>query len=528
MAIAAVLSVSNIFFWQSAGYFDAASDAKPLLHSWSLGVEEQFYFLFPSLIYFLPRLRAPLAVSLGAIALLSFAASVEGVEHHPSAAFYLIHTRAWEFLLGVLAVQLPVRLLANRGLREAIALAGLLAIATTILLYAPGTAFPGVAALPPCIGTAVLLASGRAGENVVRRVLSIRPVVFFGLISYSLYLWHLPVIVLAKQAIPEGSLRMPERFVALAVSVALAWLSWRYVERPLRSTRISARAIFWASGIGAVLTCLLGAGLMATGGLPQRFSPEVARIADYIDRPQPAGSHPCIIGLYGSPDTFDAGACLRPSAAKPNVLIFGDSHADHLVPGLRAAYSAINFMQATAAGCRTTIQGAANETPTCRAFRRRMFGDYLVRHPPVWVLLANFWGWEGIDQIGPTIDWFRAHGIRVILAGPVVRYEISMPLALAWSAQRGSEWPLAHTRIPDTAALDRRMAAYARAHDVIYLSPYTALCANGGCVTMAAGIPVQHDYGHLTPAGSRIVANAFPSAAVIRSSAAAAPRQPPR
>lgn len=508
--VASMLSLSNIQFWQQAGYFDSASDAKPLLHTWSLGVEEQFYIVFPPLIYLLLRLRAPLVVALGGLAILSFALSVYGVGHYPTATFFLIHTRAWEFLLGVLAVRFPDRLLANRSLREGVSMIGIASILAVIMLYAPDTPFPGWAALPPCLGTAALLVSGSAGPSLISRLLSWRLVTFFGLISYSLYLWHWPVIVLARQAIPEGWLRMDERFIALAVTIALATLSWRYIERPFRSPQFTARAIFGWSAVAAVLVCAIGIGLVVTRGLPQRFSPEIARIADFIDNPPP--NDKCFIGRLSTAGSYDYNGCLRIDPARPNVLVLGDSHANHLVPGLRQIYPAINFQETAVAGCRMTVNVTGDLAPDCATFRQRMFGDYLPRLRPRWVVLSNFWGWETVDQIGPTLDWFRTHGIGVILVGPVTRYEVPLPLVLATARRRGTDEPLQRLRIAYIPDLDRRIAAIARDHGVAYLSPYQQLCPGGQCITVAPnGDPVQYDYGHLTEAGSRIVAAGFPA-----------------
>lgn len=516
--IAAMLSVSNFYFWSQAGYFDTAAASKPLLHTWSLGVEEQFYLLFPPLVALLQRARLPLVPALCGVAIVSLALSIVAITAYPTATFYLLPTRAWELLLGVLCAELRTSHLRWRWLREALAVLGAMLVAIPILTYAAAMPFPGLAALPPCVGVAMLLVAGAHGDTLIGRVLSLKPIVFFGLISYSLYLWHWPVIVLTEQFLPSGWLRMPERAVALLVSIALAYLSWRYVERPFRSPRVTPRAIVRGTGVAALLVCGLGAGVVALRGLPERFPPQVVRMASYLAATAPP-QQPCMIELYAPAGTLPAPQCLATDTTRPNVLIFGDSHAEHLFSGLAKRFPGLDFQRATAAGCRVTVAGAADETPTCRRFRRAMYQRYFLEQKPRWVLLAGFWGWDGLPQIGPTIDWFHAHGIRVVLAGPVPRYEVPLPLALALSELRKSDAPLARVRIQETAVVDRLVADIARRHGALYFSPSAALCKGATCTVIApGGEPVQYDYGHLTAAGSYIVAAGFPATLVERSS----------
>lgn len=198
--IATSLFSSNVFFWWKAGYFDSASDVKPLLHTWSLGVEEQFYIFFPVLLFVLYRWYSERGkYLLVLLALFSFILSVYAVETRPSAAFYLAPTRAWELLLGSLLAFDLFPEFNSRILREVGSLFGFGFILFSVLTYSQNSAFPGLRALPPCAGAALIIHSGASGVSYIRNALSIRPIVFVGLISYSLYLWHWPLIVLYKQ-----------------------------------------------------------------------------------------------------------------------------------------------------------------------------------------------------------------------------------------------------------------------------------------------------------------------------------------
>jgi len=261
--LAAMFSVSNFWFWHQAGYFDAPSEYKPLLHTWSLGVEEQFYLLFPIFLIAVHRLaRRRLRVLIFAISAVTFGLSVLYVRRDPAAVFYCSPLRAWELLLGTVVSQRYLPEIRGAVARNAATLGGMLMILGAAWRYRSTTPFPGVAALAPCLGAALAIWGGETGSSAVGRVLSWRPLVFVGSISYSLYLWHWPVVVFQQigglAPWTEGGGR---RVVMLfAVSVLLGYLSWRFVEAPFRMgwLRGERRALFLSSGAGAAVVLLAG------------------------------------------------------------------------------------------------------------------------------------------------------------------------------------------------------------------------------------------------------------------------------
>ncbi len=196
--LAANFSASNFYFWQHSDYF-VSPLSNPLLHTWSLAVEEQFYIVFPLLLYVLYRWwpgRVKIVVAV--LAALSLAVSGYGAYHDSVTTFYMLPTRAWELLIGtLLAMKLLPELRTSIG-RNLASITGILLIGCAILLFTKATPFPGLAALPPCVGAALIIWSGESGMSVVNSALSLRPVVFIGLISYSLYLFHWPIIVFQK------------------------------------------------------------------------------------------------------------------------------------------------------------------------------------------------------------------------------------------------------------------------------------------------------------------------------------------
>ena len=212
--IATTLFVSNILFKRQAGpggYFDSTSDLQVLLHTWSLSVEEQFYLLFPTTLLLLTRFAKARLIVLSAITLGSFLISAWITPHRPLTAFYIFIPRAWELLIGSLLALKAVVPLQRRASREIAGFVGLSFIGAAVFLFSRDTVFPGLAALVPCLGAWLIIYSGANGPSCVKSILSAQPLVFVGLISYSLYLWHWPILVFSRY-FSAGELSRPEYF----------------------------------------------------------------------------------------------------------------------------------------------------------------------------------------------------------------------------------------------------------------------------------------------------------------------------
>jgi len=335
--VAQTTLLSNVFFFRQGlvgdGYFAPASDVKPLLHTWSLAVEEQFYLFFPLLLIYLSRRpRISLTAALAWLAAISFGLSVAGSYGYPPATFYLLPTRAWELLLGALLVRWRDRGAASAAVRGASGWLGLGLIGMTIFCYHRDTRFPGLAALPPCLGAALIIYSGEQGLLLPGRMLACRPLVFIGLISYSLYLWHWPALVFAKywlQAEPGAAFRGS----LLLASLGLAALSWKYVELPFRRRRVFAQRsrLFGMAGSFTAGILMLGVISLWCQGMPARFS---SKALYCIRSLKPA--------VYSEEDhSLDLAAARagrfvelgETNASQPvKVLIWGDSQAMAITP----------------------------------------------------------------------------------------------------------------------------------------------------------------------------------------------------
>lgn len=334
--IAATVYLSNVHFFREAGYFDRAAEQKLLLHTWSLAVEEQFYLFLPLFMVLLARLRRALPAILGVIGIISFLACLWMMARSAPASFYLFPFRAWELMAGVLLAILGHERRLSWQVHPALSWAGLALILGSVLLLKPGDHFPGIYALPPVLGAVLIILNGR-DDNPVNRLLCTAPFAFFGLISYSLYLWHWPAITLAHYAMGDALTGWQIAGIGAAV-VAVSWVSWRLVETPVRSGSLPGAAVL-GGYVTASTACLgLGALFAFSSGLPNRFAPEVRpHIAATRDFNQDwsrchtpgdgpwAGVEICPIGPEGA----------------PRVLIWGDSHGRAFKEGIEtAAYEA--------------------------------------------------------------------------------------------------------------------------------------------------------------------------------------------
>lgn len=332
---------ANIFFWRHSGYFDGASEEKPLLHTWSLAVEEQFYMVVPLLLLLvykfakngrIKHLRTMVLLIGGA----SFALSLYSVQKHPLAAFFLLPSRAWELLMGSAVAIFPLAgLVRGRAVREGLGWLGLILILLPCFLYGPETPFPGLAAFPPCLGTAMLLvANGRQKEDesyVTRTgaLLSSKPLVFLGLISYSLYLWHWPVFVFGTYS-SMGNLGLWERIGMIALSLVLGTLSWKFVETPFRLRKLAGtrKRIFLFAGAGMALSAALCAGLILRKGVPKRYPADVMAVYNKSFEKFSSDNH--------EPADVDADRVRHIGVVEKDrpvsLLVWGDSHARCSLP----------------------------------------------------------------------------------------------------------------------------------------------------------------------------------------------------
>jgi peptidoglycan/LPS O-acetylase OafA/YrhL len=509
---AATLFGSNIYFYLTADYFAAAAETQPLLHTWSLAVEEQFYIVFPLILllvrrYFGQRERQIMLV----LALLSLGLSIWLVRTDQASAFYLLHSRAWELLLGGLLALGTFPAIRSRLLAGALGILGLALIAGSVLFYRETMPFPGLAALAPCIGAALLIHTGRDASLVSAQALSLAPVRFIGLISYSLYLWHWPIDVIARYAAfwhgwdPDLKLH---KVAVLALSFAAAILSWHFVEKPFRQRpyRLGSTAILSASAATMAILVVV-AGLVHP--LSTRFwqMPESAeRVLATLDYKPTESKGLCFLSpKYNDFRFFDQARCLALSATKENWLLMGDSHAADLWSGLSRANPEINLMQGTGSGCKPLLDIEGERR--CNDLMRFLFADFIPKHRLDVILLSARWGTRNISEVRRTANALKPYAGRVVVLGPRVEYKQDLPWLLAASMLKHDPSVVDRSRLGKQEQTDKLFAEQLRQDGIGYVSLYAALCPEGRCqVTDAEGLPLAFDYGHLTASGSTFVA----------------------
>jgi peptidoglycan/LPS O-acetylase OafA/YrhL len=326
----AALSLSNVFFFLSTGYFDIPAESKGLLHTWSLGVEEQFYLLWPlimiGLLWVAKARRTTMVRLLSCIVGVGFLVSVYGVLTHPKAAFYLLDARLWELAAG--GILLFVARIQTEWLNEQLPAAGLGLILWSAFFLSPESLFPGWNALPAVVGAALII-NPASGSSTVNRVLSLQPLPFVGKISYSLYLWHWPLIVFWRQYRSGAALTIVDAAILAAASVLVAFVSWKWVEQPLRRP-LSAKATLPLGLTAAAVVAAVTFGVVEKDGFPERIDPRLESLSSL----KTMWEWNC---PYTGPTDIECSVGADRTTAVSMGVVWGDSHAEHLLPLLDLA-----------------------------------------------------------------------------------------------------------------------------------------------------------------------------------------------
>jgi hypothetical protein len=445
---------------------------------------------------------------LGALALASLTAAMLAAPLGENAIFYFVQYRAWELLLGALVALGAVPAIGGKRAAAAIAIGGLLLIAGG-LVQAHRLTILGSAALLPCIGTAAVLHAGSRGGSLPSRLLGLPPFRFIGLISYSLYLWHWPLLVFYRLHGEPGRL---ESAALIAASIGLATLSWRFVEQPFRTRpyRLGTAATLIA-GAGAIAgTALLG---LAAAPIAARIHPTDARtahiLATSLHLPSDWRSGTCFVRSGRTSAAFDSARCLPISPTRPNVLIVGDSHAAHFVSGFMAAYPGVNFQQATSWGCRPLLHPTGR--PWCVDLMRRTFGAFVDRPRLDAVILSARWRLTDVPRVAETIAAIGHRVPHIYVLGPIVEYNAGLPRILAAAPRGREEEDAARHRLTEQRAIDRALAFAVAGTGAVYVSTYRTICPPAAPCRLwsSPGTPLQFDYGHLTVEGATVIARAF-------------------
>lgn len=546
--VAATLFFSNFLFWTEAGYFAGPAEMKPLLHTWSLAVEEQFYIVYPVLLIIVFKyFKSNWAYAVVPIALVSFVASVFGTTFAPEATFYLAHTRAWELMIGAILAFGMIPDAKSQRVRDGASIFGLGLITWSVFAYSTETKFPGLNALVPCGGTALLIYAGMNGTSFGGRLLSVKPVVFIGLISYSLYLWHWPLIVLTKYyLIREMTAIETAGIIALSFVASIA--SYKYIENPFRrrGAVFARRGLFAAAGgiMGGAIA--MGMAVHVTNGLPSRISPEAQKFAAGATDTDPDRSKCHTV----SPQrVLDDQLCYLGSGlgGKPEFIVWGDSHAAALMPAFKSLAEEFKLPGwfASYTGCPPLIGVSRADKPSnhlCKAFNDAMF-DVIQRSKLKKVVLVARWsvysdGWaEGSVEthnkwppplisdgqnkgasapattratfhrgLKRTIEKLTELGVEVWLVGEVPNVNHWTPSALARASMSGRSLEELSPRYSAhrnrqkfvQSVLDELRTDYGFS----LIQPTKILCGDTRCEIAVSGRSLYYDNHHLSTFGA--------------------------
>ncbi len=551
-ALASVGFAANFYFWSQSGYFDSSAPLKPLLHLLSLGIEEQFYIVWPVLLVCLYRRARQLKTIVGVLALASFLWNVASVATSAQSAFFLPLARFWELLLGaLLAIQatetlspgaiVPYELAHVAGGPRAAAsvtltgrsdarrpsvvksdllcIAGLLLIGATVLRLTEHQQFPGWWALLPALGAALVIAGGRS--RVGRLLLANRPMTLIGLISYPLYLWHW-VLLSAVQYVSYQNASHALRLAAIAASFVLAWLTYLLIETPIRSGRRLGTMVP-ALAASAALVAAVSIAIDASDGVAMRYPPPVRKLATYrYDAHRAYREDLCQLNGDQAFTELDP-RCVDPAdAATRLVVLWGDSHASSLYQGLRAAQvrrGDFRIAQFAASGCPPLLGVRVGPRRDCKEFSAEAFQRIQLLQPDTVVMGGAWYSYatrahDGADELRAlreTIDKLIGAGVRrVVVFGDLPVWKIHQPNVAVklWEQSHSLPGRTYDSFDRGSAAFDSQVSAVVLQTSAVFVSPVESLCNEEGCLLNADPahpVPVTWDFAHLTDAGSRLL-----------------------
>lgn len=549
--LTSTLFMSNVLFWLETGYFQSAAQTKPLMHTWSLSIEEQFYAVYPILLLWMTsKFKGAAFWVLAAITLCSFALSLLQLSFDESAAFYLIHTRFWELSLGGLIAFREAPQIKMRIVQECAAFSGFAMIIFSVFFLNQYIGFPGVYALIPCVGAALVIYFGR--NTVLQRVLSFKPLLGLGLISYSLYLWHWPLLTFYKY----WNIYPPDATVVavlMSLSLLMAVLSWRYVEQPFRTKPYkfkTSQIIFYAL-LAMLMSLAVAVFIQLTNGLPQRLPKELqSMLTDEYkwDVLENKDIYTCLGDSRLNPraaENLDKDILCTigdTTGDKAQFILWGDSHAETLRPAFEqlAEEYKIGGYYAGFGNCPPVLNLPRYETRSthCRDYNNAVLA-FIERHNIRHVIMSARWAsiTSGViyrsdseykifldethnldknavvfeQKFNETIALLQSKSIHVYLIGPIPEIGYNVFLYYTHSLLYKG-FNMDNLRPSQAQFMERNkvpLAILSHVDNTIFIAPHTYLCSSAGCEVMRDNKPLYRDNDHISRYASQYISPVF-------------------
>lgn len=547
--IASILFYANINFWSEAGYFDASSQLKPLLHTWSLAVEEQFYIFFPIILILITRhINKYKNIILFSILFFSLGATVYQVPQNQATAFYLTQFRVWELIIGsLLAINID-KVLISQKVSNSLGIVGMVLITSPIFFYTERTSFPGLAALPSVLGTVFVIYGNTRKYGIIKKVLEIPLLTFFGKISYSLYLWHWPLLVFTRYylILPPTML---ENLFTISLIFFVSTLSWKFVETPFRSANfLTTKAVYGFAAIAfAILVIPSGViyifdGFLYTSGMVGKTT------SNQSDKEW--SFEECDGNIYDK--IVEIPICvLGKKSQEAKFIVWGDSHAPAFSKGIQisAQENSISGVLTYIKGCPPLLEVKVypqHGDVSCDTYNN-MVVQYLRNHPEIKsVILASrftiylegtlYKQEEGINpelvdlkagyEVQPsqeviftngldrTLSVLQSMGKKIYIIAPIPEIGYDVP-SVSYIAQRTGRdvnemiAPNVNEYLERTEKTRTILGISQENYGVYLIEPWKVLCDSSICRISIDGNPLYKDDDHLSTFGSEYLSSLF-------------------
>jgi peptidoglycan/LPS O-acetylase OafA/YrhL len=523
--LAGALFISNILLWSESGYFDTLAELKPLLHLWSLGIEEQFYLFSPLILWLASKFKVHLLIAIIALALYSFILNLYELNADPVAVFYSPLTRFWELLVGAMLAWCKLYCKGDYFKRkvavsQCISLLGLLFIALSSKFIDKYSHFPGWWALLPVLGTACLIGAGEKAW-INRYLLSNRVMVWIGLISFPLYLWHWPILTFAN-LIEGGEVRSHVRFWLMLLAIAFSWLTYILVEKPIRfgghSTRKVYALISWLALLGA-----LGTHIVISKGYPFRAQLNHITFTEAV-RDQLVGAewkykqNQSCLNQHPFAEAREYGwwFCIQNKENPPSIIILGSSFANHLYPGF---VNNANFREKSILSIGSCAVGLADDDPDtvgkhpCAYKRpsseRAFIYQLIAKHQSIqYVILSGF-----ADQINPPylegvrdeVLALKRYPVQLIVFTPHIQPNFDPKLCYSTPFRKQvKDCSFSHKKLEELQRQFEPIKNVILSADpsALFFDPNAMYCNDTNCSYVTKGLPLNRDQGHISEYGS--------------------------